>query len=83
MSELPFMEWEANEMHNEVLALRKENTELRQQLEASQALSEERRLALRKSFPGDEYDACIFCCADVTEHKPNCDYVRLIGGAVE
>jgi len=57
----------------------KEIAELRQQLEASQRLSEERRVALAKCSPFNA-GYCKFCRIDrlTEEHKPNCDYCQLI-----
>ena len=50
--------------------------ELSQQLQASQKLSEERRLALERCDPLENVDWC-HICKRWNIHGPNCDYVRL------
>lgn len=67
-----------NMLANLFIESKRENAELRQQLAESQKLSEERRGMLKKTFPGDEFDSCVSCHADVSEHKPDCDYIRLV-----
>jgi len=59
--------------------LKQENAELRQQLEASQKLSEERRVALDRCSPFNA-GYCKFCRIDslTEQHKPNCDYCQLV-----
>ena len=56
------------------------NIELEQQLEATQKLSEERRVALVELH--DDNVKCYACkcwfLGDETIHKPNCDYCRLV-----
>jgi len=71
------------ELQKKINDLEQENEELRQQLEASQKLAEERRVALVKCSPfgwnTSGTDKCYFCKAKITDtHKPNCDYIRLI-----
>ena len=60
----------------------KQNAELRQQLEASQKLAEERRVALTKL--AEERIWCYACGTPIrrnslcgTIHEPDCDYIRL------
>ena len=53
---------------------------IRKQLEASQKLSEERRVALEKCSPMTNIAKGCYWCGTFfhSEHEPICDYVRLI-----
>ena len=57
-------------------SLEKEVKELRQQLEASQKLSEERRVILALKYNPYIDGRCRFCFG--RGHTDNCDYIRLI-----
>jgi hypothetical protein len=69
---------------DEIVFLKQQIISKQDALNAALSLSEERRVALEKCSPFNA-GYCKFCRIDslTEQHKPNCDYVRLVGGEAD